>query len=160
MVNLFNENQGIIGITGVIVTTVGLVLAYLQYKKHNSVNLESKLTINHDSPYIKAGGNISAGRDIIINNKATEKKNEKKYISMEDWSSEMGDIYKEALKEDRIYLFKVDQLPDGFIRIGRHNFHKENDNSYATRYVDALHELVELGFIKHVSGSLYRLKNN
>jgi hypothetical protein len=154
MISLFNNNSGIFTFIGSIIALISLVIAYLQYRKHSNV-MKIK-----NSPFIKAGGHITAGGDIVINNQSPLEEAHEKYSDKQNWTAEMREIFQAAQENDSIYHFKVDQLADGFIRVGSKNFCEGRDSTYAAKYVDALDELVKAGFIKHISGSLYRLKNN
>ncbi len=135
--------------SGTILTLIGIFLTIffgylgiLGYKK----------VFYKNSPHINPKGNIVAGGDIIVGSRVERKDKE---LSEEE--RRIIDLAKD--NNMRIYLLKVDAMPEGWIRIGKVDFIK-NENSQEKsdyKYVVALEQLVAKGYVKHVSKVLYVL---
>jgi len=67
-----NENQGIIAIIAIVVTAF---ISIWIYKKQSTAPRDKSVHHNQSSPFIKAGGDISAGRDIAVGNHKTRIQN-------------------------------------------------------------------------------------
>jgi hypothetical protein len=61
------------------------------------------------------------------------------------------------LDSGKIYKLKVDAIPNGFIRIGAKTYGNEETPREIAKYVHALEELIELGYVTHTSGQLYSM---
>lgn len=61
------------------------------------------------------------------------------------------------LDSGKIYKLKVDAIPNGFIRVGGKTYGDEDTPKVMTKYVQALDELIELGYVTHTSGQLYTM---
>ena len=151
MTNL-NENQGIIAIIGIILASLLSVLG-LRKRKRDNYQKTQHLT----SPHIQAGGSIKAGGNIFVGNFASETKvkNNVKFTKREE---ELINLAKKSNYE--LYYMTADQISGGWVRVGSHDFHDENDPNLSKRYISALRSLVDKGVIKHIGGILYEVDIN
>lgn len=71
------------------------------------------------------------------------------------------ELVEEARKNDgQIYHMSVAQIPGGWIRVGKIDFHFEDNFNRTQSYIKALQKLVKLGYVEHQSGILYILSAN
>lgn len=117
-----------------------------QFRKENSPTNKAKA-------YIKAGRDITAGGDIVINNQSVSIDKHNQALT-----PEAIDIINEAKKRDGIiYVLSITEIPSGFVRVGSKDYYDQNDPKIAASYRDSLNELIDLGYVVHESKQLYRL---
>lgn len=65
LVNLLNQNQGVLAVIGLGITVSGGIIAWI-------FNRNKQSSVHSNSPYIQAGHSVSAGGDIIVGGSKTQ----------------------------------------------------------------------------------------
>jgi hypothetical protein len=68
-------------------------------------------------------------------------------------SGEAKDLFRIAARRGEFHLMSVEEIPGSWIRASGRIFLKEDDPAYAVRYIDALKDLCERGYVQYQGGT-------